>query len=65
MPSKYPFIVAGNMCDRQERAAVSKQRAENFVLVRRGNFKHAHVSAKTGENVAYVFEQLATMACEL
>lgn len=52
------------MCDRQDRTAVSRQRAENFVLIRRGNIKHAQVSAKTGENVDYVFEQLATMACE-
>ncbi|CAL6024493.1 Rab1a [Hexamita inflata] len=64
-PSKFPFAVVGNMMDKQDQIVITAQRGENFAQVRGGNIKHFQVSAKTGEGVYNIFEQLATMACEV
>lgn len=52
------------MVDKQDQIAVNAQRGENFAQIRGGNIKHYQASAKTGENVQEIFEQLAVMACE-
>lgn len=51
-----PIILAGNKCDIQSHT-VQKEEADSFA--RSKGIVHMHTSAKAGENVEYIFTQLA------
>ena len=52
------------MSDKVEQVQVTEQRGKSFAEQRGGNIQHFSVSAKTGDGVMDVFEDIATRACD-
>ena len=61
---KFPFVIIGNKCDRENERKVQKEKAQTWCENQGGNINYFETSAKSDTGVKAAFEKVTEMASE-